>query len=63
MARSTPKQVRASEAKRRAAGQREIRVYVPDRDIHGSEAEDDIRRKAAEWCDKLCPVKADRKED
>lgn len=44
----TSAQVRASEDKKKAAGLREIRVWVPDRDRFGPEAENRVRKLAAE---------------
>jgi ribosomal protein S11 len=44
----TSAQVRASEGKKKAAGLREIRVWVPDRERFGPEAENKIRALAAE---------------
>lgn len=39
---------RDKEARKKAAGLREIRVWVPDRDKYGPEPEQRVREKAAE---------------
>jgi hypothetical protein len=45
---SATEKVRDSEARKRASGLREIRVWVPDRDKFGLDAENRVRKLAAD---------------
>lgn len=44
---------RDKEARKRASGLREIRVWVPDRERFGHDAENRVRAVAADECAKL----------
>lgn len=48
---------RDKEARKKAAGLREIRVWVPDRDKYGPDAENRVRKLAAEESAAVTPQK------
>ena len=50
MVKSNAEKVRGTEDRKKAAGLREIRVWVPDRKRFGPEAENEVRALAAEKC-------------
>jgi len=50
LVKSGAEKVRDTEARKRAKGLREIRVWVPDRDRFGPEDENEVRELAARKC-------------
>jgi hypothetical protein len=53
MTKSDSDRTRDKEARKRARGLREIRVWVPDRDKYGPEPEKTVRTVAADECAKI----------